>query len=600
MPADGIGLGRALSCAFPLADGRVSAQQAFVDVRSGSAFITPRPGAISAINGDPLSHPKEIRDGDWLSLVPGHLLRVRVEPRPRPMWRVQVDGELVELVGGVSRGVGAAAVSVSEDGRLLLAASAPPTAPALSLPTDGRPWALSVGDVLQLSDGVTLSVLSGPPPSQPPLPLHADARVRWGSPEHGIALSADGRLGLRYGDGWRSVQLVEPALGLTRALFDSEQGTVPAASHPADAVPALREQLVHAGVDGFALVVVSSGWVRLAIDDDAPRVRDAAVPAPDALRVDAWWLCGDDGTRLCVRPAGVLMGRHDECDLRFSPLYVHRHHALLHETTEGLVFRPLGRHPVYVDGQASHKPVVVSEGTELRVVPEQRMWIERRPVQARRVPGFQLALDNGTLRTVCRGRVRLGRLLLVGFPGRLYALGEQGWVHNGQPVGPQKLVRLAAGDQLEAPSPVTVASIAPGEPPLMRQLMMQPFAGVGRIIVRLSDDTQRRALLGGRLFTLLQLLVEAAVGSRLRGVIQTQPSDEDYITDDDLPSGAMRVHDLRLEFGARRLSRAAVSRLVEELQAVLVHSDLSGDLVEQGPRWVRLILPGECNVDLYR
>lgn len=159
---------------------------------------------------------------------------------------------------------------------------------------------------------------------------------------------------------------------------------------------------------------------------------------------------------------------------------------------------------------------------------------------------------------------------------------------------------LAAGQSITiAGRALTLVSHQTRTPATPRMVILQPFQSAGRLLFRFDDHSQIRVCLPQMRYQLMQLLLEAYVGSRLRGVTRTRSPDT--ITDLDLPRGATHSRDLQLEIGgSRRLSLSALRDLLHQVRTDLIRAGINGErMLESQDGWARLHLGESCNVTLY-
>lgn len=69
-----------------------------------------------------------------------------------------------------------------------------------------------------------------------------------------------------------------------------------------------------------------------------------------------------DGLSRRVGAKGILIGRHDDCDIVLSGPTVSRRHALVRMTRDGAELLPLGRAPVEVNGKPSDRLTELADG----------------------------------------------------------------------------------------------------------------------------------------------------------------------------------------------------------------------------------------------
>jgi hypothetical protein len=322
-----------------------------------------------------------------------------------------------------------------------------------------------------------------------------------------------------------------------------------------------------------------------------------------------------DGGRLWLDPGGILLGRNPDCDIRFEEPYIHRYHALLRQRTGTVELIPLGRNPSYVNGNPVTRPTELLEGSWLSISPSQRIRVNRspRPVQPKTSCTVQLSGQDvhKVLLDVCRiGGSSRDDLYEPSWPAGalcLYLLDEAVFVEatipamlNGAPIAPRRAQRLQPGQSIFiGQQTLTLTSHNPISSPPPRMVVLQPFQHAGRLLFRFENRSQIRVCLPKYRYHLMEQLLEAYVGSRLRSVTRTRYPGE--LPGIDLPRGAIRTRELQVELSAtRRLSRSALKDLLHQVRTDLVRAGINGERVlESGQDWTRLHLGESCNVTLY-
>ena len=605
---DGLLLGRGAECAFRTLDTRISARHAEVNLRDHGLFLTPRGIIPTVLNGRPVHNPRQLEDGSWISLAPGVVLRVLISSRPAAPWTVTDGEKLWSLdIGSPPVALSAGILSVDSDGNLLLAFQDQLTLNGQLISPDQRPWSLAAGDTAVLADGATLRISGGDLPIKPPTPWSVREPLRY-HPPHAISKLSTSRIAVCYAD-----ELVEVAVrddALIDALLAAER---PIKVEPA-ALLRLQEDLIRAGIDGFCLLPHSSEGAMLQRKES---LSSATPPRAHALPQSMdWWLGMPDGGRLWLDPGGILLGRNPDCDVRNNKPYIHRYHALLRQRTGTVELIPLGRNPSYVDGVPVNRPTEISEGSWVAMSPSQRIWIQRSPRPVQQKTSCTVQLGGQDAHTVRLGTCRIGGssqddLLEPSWPAGalcLYLQDEAVFVEatipaklNDITLAPRRVQRLEPGQSIAiGEQTLTLLAHQPIDTTPPRMVVLQPFQHAGRLLFRFENRSQIRVCLPKYRYHLMEQLLEAYVGSRLRSVTRTRYPGE--LPDTDLPRGAIRTRELQVELSAARgrLSRAALRDLLHQVRTDLVRAGINGDrMLESGSGWTRLHLGESCNVTLY-
>ena len=77
------------------------------------------------------------------------------------------------------------------------------------------------------------------------------------------------------------------------------------------------------------------------------------------------WLQDDQGTRIRLSSAGVLIGREGDCDLVLTDPRASRRHALVRVALDGPEVLPMGRNPTEVNGQLISSTTALKDGDRL-------------------------------------------------------------------------------------------------------------------------------------------------------------------------------------------------------------------------------------------
>jgi len=103
-----------------------------------------------------------------------------------------------------------------------------------------------------------------------------------------------------------------------------------------------------------------------------------------------------EGPSRRVGSAGILIGRHGDCDIVASDPSISRRHAHVRLTADGVEVVPLGRAPIDVNGTPHQRPVALSDGDELRIPGlSLKVIITPEPASADAATGFVLARTGG-------------------------------------------------------------------------------------------------------------------------------------------------------------------------------------------------------------
>ena len=630
VPEGGLLLGRSAECSFRIVDARVAPHHVRVEILQGRAFLSPCPGASTYLNGAHQVSGRPLRDGDWIGLAPGLLFCVRVrEDADAVPWLVTAaDGAAIRLDSTRSEAILTPGVRLLWlPDQLMMDTTTPLQRNGVALPADGRRWSLDVGDVLQVG-AQRWEITGGRQPWAP------QAWTGWHNllytPASAATLWPDVGLRLCFGQETRWIPLEPSFSALVQGLVAAERTPIsPAVLGGATALRALRSALLRAGVDGFSLIAASHSGTRvqLALQEGAAvTVATAAPPTHASPMQESWWLEGDDGTCMCLDAGGLLIGRHEECDLHISAPHIHRHHALVRLRRQGTVeLAPLGRHPTYLDMAPLEGSAALPEGAELRLLSDHILHLRRYTHPAPPCTPYRLTTPTGEEQELDGQDTWLGSasgpgqlsvsgwppraVRLIRLPAALLCLPSVPLLVSGQIVLPGHARRLGEGDTLrlgdgavQAPAVTITALTLEPEPPQILHIVAQSIPRAGRVLVRLSDGARARVCLIGRRFQLISLLLEASISSRLRGVIRTKSSLDAVDTGDDIPHGAMRLRDVRMELTQQqRLTTASVLDLIHVCRAEFVAAGIDGErLIELQEDWVRLAISPACNVDLYR
>lgn len=626
VPARGLQLGRGADCAFQVLDSRVSYHHAVVDVRDEIVFLSPRGGSTVRLNGVSTAAPKALRDGDWLSLAPGHLLRVRIDTNPPDPWilrRADQDAPIVlqaeEPAVMLDTGI---AAQVDASGALFIQAQQPATLNGVSLPVDRRRWSLRVGDVLSTGSGVRFAVTDSPvvPPPAPFWTLRP--MLRYVPPR--LAMRVDEGLRLDYADETFIVSLSADEIALAGRLLVARDAGVILDEGDAQTLQQLRESFIAAGLDGFSLIQGMSDVdrVQMPIADDLTPAADVPIRPESSDPQPEWWLILDNGGQLRIDAGGVLMGRQADCELRFLPKYIHRHHALLWLVDgKHVELISLGRHPTYHNLVPIERPMRLREGDEISVIPEARMWVERRMGPSGGRHRYRLKTPDQVIHDKHQTALTIGGgdrddFHIAAWPeaaaqlfrnrsGLFVIAMADGMSCRGGLLAPGTPAQLFDEDTIGfGDARLTIVAIGAANPKDIIQIIAQPFSSQnGRLLFRLEDGSQHRVMLSHASFLLMTNLLEAQIGDRLREVIRTrEPDATEEITPAEPISGAITRQDLRNELVAQqRMSTQDLAALITTCRAALVRAGLNGvALIDERIDQIGLNLPPSCSIDLYR
>jgi pSer/pThr/pTyr-binding forkhead associated (FHA) protein len=608
---DGLLLGGGVDCAFRTLDTRVSPRHAEINCRDQGVFLTPRGVIPTVLNGRLIHNPRQLTDGDWISLAPGVLFRATITSSPPTRWTVS-DGEVHHVLGPDTPPLSPApdtALQVTSDGALQVTFQTRLTLNGVTLEPDRRPWALESGDVLTLPDGIRLTVTATRRDVPPPRVWAMRGPLRY-HPPLTAHLTARSRLRLRYPDTTIEIEVRDGALLSTILAADGAVSADPAA------LLRLQEDLIGGGVDGFCLLSLTADGVHLPLQSSPSSAPSPASASPEQPLVTAaaWWLRLSDGSRLWLDSGGVLLGRNPDCDIRYDRPYIHRYHALIRQRAGRVELVPLGQNPCYIDGAVTGRPAVLEVGSRLTIEPGAWIQLERtpRPLTSKTRCTVQLDGQVHTLQTTTAtvGGGSLDSLRHDGWPEAavsLYILDEAVFCEtstaatiDGGSVLSRRAHRLSPGQAITINgSPLTLLSHQTVTPPTPRMVHSQPFQSAGRLLFRFDDRSQIRVCLPQSRYQLMHLLLEAYVGSRLRSATRTQGVST--LTDIDLPRGAAHARDLQIEVGGtRRLSFSALSDLFHQVRTDLIRAGINGErMLESGGSWARLHLGESCNITLY-
>jgi pSer/pThr/pTyr-binding forkhead associated (FHA) protein len=615
----GLELGSGAASVFRVLDARISLRHARIEVRGSDAFLTPLGVSTCQLNGKQIDHPKSLQDGDWLALAPGQLFRFAVTRLEPSVWRIRLGAVEHTLLPNDQLRLPGARLNTTQGNTLELRVKEPARYLGKALRPSVLSWSLCQGATVHLVDGTVLTVLDGPVLPPRPRSWFSSGQLCYQPPDRCVSLSASGILHLGY-DGRDLFADVSDMLLLVKALLLSAGDSVLLADYgDADMLLRLRETIIMAGGDGFALLPESMGRVRLLIGDGIQPTIDATLAVPERTERRWWWLCSADGSCWRLGQHGLLMGRHEDCDITFEAPYVHRYHAMLQLDENQPVLSALGRHATFLDGGALEEPTRLTSGAEIRIEPHRRMWLVAGQAPTREASPYRLSLPDGSSVAYHQERVELGSdpksdrclpdwpatLSLIRSPSTLYARLRSGDVRlDGEPMHPQKFYPLAPGARLSADERhLEVVSITnPVTIPRIEQIAVRPHVKGGRVWMRMSGGAVKAVNLNQDLLLLLQILLEAAVGSRLRGLIETRPSMADHGMSQSRPMGGMALHELRLELlSERRVSLTVLVGLIEQLRGRLLIGGIDGfELIQFRDRWVWLSLEPSCIVDLYQ
>ena len=404
----GVILGQGPSCVFPVMDAQVLPRHAQINVNANEVFLTPSEGGVCRINGQQVEHPRLLKNGDWISLVPGQLFRFsicgsRMDETP---WVLRLVDQIIRLPRQQKRSLSDVELHHDDGGRLCMRVHKAVRYKGRAIQSDSRTWCLSDGEHVQLGNGQYLEVVSGPSHSVSPRSWFAADRLWHHPPTAHASLSEDGWLTLGDAEHRMSADVGDAAPLLWKLLQAGGQW-VALLPDERPQLRALQERMVSGGMDGFALIQRQDRQARMPLGANV--VPNRSGPPPMVQRMQScWWLYSDDGSHWRIGDQGILIGRHEACEIRCDVPYVHRYHALLSLHGEGLKLSPLGRNPTYVNVTPISAPQELQDGDEIRVVTEKRFWVVRRPGMARRAAPYRLQLPNGECVTVNQEHAYIG------------------------------------------------------------------------------------------------------------------------------------------------------------------------------------------------
>ncbi|MDG1478997.1 MAG: FHA domain-containing protein [Myxococcota bacterium] len=604
---DGLLLGRGRGCAFRTLDTRVSVRHAEVNCREDEVFLTPRGVSPTELNGSPIHNPRQLSDGDWISLAPGVLLRVIIMSPTTTQWKVRVGAREHGLTpDGPPLHLGDNTLQARADGTLQLSYREAVVLNGVTLEPDRRSWILEEGDALALSNGTRLQVTDGPAQDHQPPPVWGLCGPLRSQPPHAARLAGPNTLQLSYADTDITVPVRDAAL--LRALL----GIQGAIEVDPDALLVLQEDLIRGGVDGFSLLSRTAAGVCLQLQEPPPGVTPQPVQSCGSAK--AWWIRQSDGSRMWLDSGGVLIGRNPDCDVRYAYPYVHRYHALIRQRSQHMELIPLGQNPCYINGMPITKPTLLEAGARVTIEPS--AWLELnhtvQPAASKTQCTVSVAEVEHRLQsqTLFAGGGEDDDLYVAGWPARAISLlvlagavfcePHVEATRDGLAVQPHLAHRLVPGQDITINGQAltltdhTAVSSTPA-----RLVILHPFQKVGRLLFQFDDRSQVRVCLHHQCYQLMQLLLEAHVSSRLRRVTRTRFPGR--LNDRELPQGAAHTRDLQLEVGrVRRLSLSALNTIIHQTRSELIRAGINGEhMLEEGEGWARLNLGESCNVKLY-
>jgi hypothetical protein len=310
----------------------------------------------------------------------------------------------------------------------------------------------------------------------------------------------------------------------------------------------------------------------------------------------------------------VLIGRNPDCDVRYAHPYIHRYHALIRQRFQHMELIPLGQNPCYINGSPVNRPTLLEAGARVAIEPS--AWLELNHTVQPTICKTRCTVSVAGVEHLLKGAMLFAGggekddLYVAGWPARavsLLVLAEAVFCEphvaaaiDGLDVLPHLAHRLDPGQTLSINGQALTLSAHTAVPtPNARLVILHPFQKVGRLLFQFDDRSQLRVCLHHQCYQLMQLLLEAHVGSRLRRVTRTRFPGR--LNDRALPQGAAHTRDLQLEVGqVRRLSLSALNTIFHQTQTELIRAGINGeDMLEKGDGWARLNLGESCNVKLY-
>lgn len=305
-----------------------------------------------------------------------------------------------------------------------------------------------------------------------------------------------------------------------------------------------------------------------------------------------------DGMAVGIGAAGLLVGRHRDCDIQLADESASRRHALLRVALDGVELIALGRQPVHVDDHPCSTVQTVHDGTRL-AFPGFACHVRiERPHEAVRV---DYALRRGDERFPIRTSPFV--VVVAGWPddavrfhtaqGVLFVelSGEPGWL-DGVELAPGVPAAVAAGNTLvyrdhtfvvEHASDDNASTVVTPSPTRATGVVLQPLPRGGRVTFRFNDG-DRTVYLPGRRFRLIFALV-----------MPPKPHVAgDYISDNDVVPFVWNDND---EVGGRTDINVVLTRIRQDLVAGGIAATA---LLERAPggRATRIVLAPGASIEL--
>ena len=304
-----------------------------------------------------------------------------------------------------------------------------------------------------------------------------------------------------------------------------------------------------------------------------------------------------DGMAVGIGAAGVLVGRHRECDIQLADESASRRHALLRVALDGVELIALGRQPVHVDDRPCSTVQTVHDGTRLgfpgfachvrieraheavRIDYVLRRGGERFPI---RTSPFVVVVA-GWPEDAVRFHTAQGLLFVeLGEPGRLDGVELEAGVPAAVAVG-STLVYRDHTFVIEHASDDNASTVVTPSPMRATGVVLQPLPRGGRVTFKFGDG-DRTVYLPGRRFRLISTLV-----------MPPKPHVAgDYIPDHELVSLVWNDND---EVGGRTDINVLLTRIRQDLVAAGIAATA---LLERAPggRATRIVLAPGASIEL--
>jgi hypothetical protein len=302
-----------------------------------------------------------------------------------------------------------------------------------------------------------------------------------------------------------------------------------------------------------------------------------------------------------IGPAGLLIGRHNGCDVQLMDESASRRHALLRVVPDGVELIALGRHPVLVDGRSAAPVERVAAGATLGF-PGLVCRVRMRNAEDTVPVAYSLRHDGNHLpiRTTpyVVGSGAATHVQIAGWPDEAFRIHlaqnmlyvellAETALHNGAEIAPGAPVTLSLGDELRYRGEAFVieqaaagsSSTLVGEiRPRAVAAVLEPLPRGGRLTLAFADG-DRKVYLPGRRFQLISTLL-----------LPPPPhAAGDYVPDSEVIPLVWSDTD---EVGGRKDVNVLLSRCRHDLIAAGISPT---DLIERAPggRATRIVLaPG--------